>query len=287
MAVTVHIVPAAEGYIPNHLTPDKNGRITPPEWKTEGGTKKEGPEVDEAVEAGRLAAWISRQVEEAGARGTVVGISGGVDSAVAAALCQRACPGKAYGLILPCESDPRDIADARLVAERVGIEWLTISLEEPYRALRQALPDGAVPRLALANLKPRLRMIALYYFANARHLLVVGTGNRSEIHVGYFTKYGDAGVDLLPLAGLVKEQVRQLARYLGIPESIINKPPTAGLWPGQTDEGEMGISYAELDRYLLTGQADPDVRTRIEQLHRASAHKRRLPAQPDPHPNTL
>lgn len=236
----------------------------------------------------QLAHWIRERVREAGAAGTVVGLSGGVDSAVAAALCQRAVPGAAHALILPCESDPADLEDARLVASTLGLEPVTVPLDEPYRAFARVLPPapGARQNLALANLKPRLRMTALYYYANAHGLLVVGTGNRSELHVGYFTKYGDGGVDILPLAGLVKEQVRELARHLGIPERIISKPPTAGLWPGQTDEGEMGLSYADLDRYLLTGVAEPGVRERIIRMHEASEHKRRLPAQPPVPPGT-
>lgn len=234
--------------------------------------------------AQHLVEWIREQVREAGAKGTVVGLSGGVDSAVVAALCQRAFPHAAHTLILPCESSPADLEDARLVATSLGLHPVTIPLDEPYQALRRLLPAAPPDRqgLALANLKPRLRMIALYYYANAHNLLVVGTGNRSELHVGYFTKYGDGGVDILPLGGLVKSQVRELARHLGIPERIITKPPTAGLWPGQTDEGEMGLTYADLDRYLLTGEAEAGVRERIARMHAASEHKRRLPPQPPP-----
>lgn len=200
-----------------------------------------------------------------------------------AALCQRAFPQTAHTLILPCESNPVDLEDARLVARSLNLEPVTIPLDGPYEALRRVLPEEGAPdrrRMALANLKPRLRMIALYYYANTHNLLVVGTGNRSELHVGYFTKYGDGGVDILPLAGLVKSEVRELARHLGIPERIITKPPTAGLWAGQTDEGEMGLTYADLDRYLLTGEAEPAVRDCIVRMHEASEHKRRMPAQP-------
>ncbi|MDI6893068.1 MAG: NAD(+) synthase [Bacillota bacterium] len=243
--------------------------------------------MDTARLAEHLVRWIREQVEESGTRGTVVGLSGGVDSATVAALCRRAFPQAAHTLILPCESDPADLQDADLVAGALGLQPVTIPLDEPYRALRATLPAGGPPerhRLALANLKPRLRMIALYYYANTYNLLVVGTGNLSELHVGYFTKYGDGGVDILPLAGLVKSQVRELARHLGVPEPIISKPPTAGLWPGQTDEGEMGLSYSDLDRYLLTGEAAVDVRRCIERMHLVSEHKRRLPTQPPPLP---
>ena len=132
-------------------------------------------------------------------------------------------------------------------------------------------------RLAAANLKPRLRMTTLYAFANHLDYRVLGTDNRSELAVGYFTKYGDGGADLLPLGSLVKGEVRDLARHLGVPERIVAKPPSAGLWAGQTDEAEMGLTYEQLDAYLLTGAAPPAVKARVDALHAASAHKRALP----------
>jgi NAD+ synthase len=140
--------------------------------------------------------------------------------------------------------------------------------------------DLATRRLAEANLKPRLRMIALYYFANRLGYLVVGSGNRSELAVGYFTKYGDGGADLLPLGNLVKGQVGELAAHLGIPRQIIDKPPSAGLWSGQSDEEEMGLTYEELDRYLTSGEAGAELRDRIDGMRAAAAHKRSLPPVP-------
>ncbi|HMM43809.1 MAG TPA: NAD(+) synthase, partial [Thermomicrobiales bacterium] len=143
------------------------------------------------------------------------------------------------------------------------------------------LPDGT--HLARANIKPRLRMIVLYYLANSLGRAVVGTGNRSELMVGYFTKYGDSGVDLLPLAGVYKHQVFDIAREIGVPQQIIDRPPSAGLWAGQTDESEMGVTYADLDRVLeamATGTdsgVSPDVVARVERMVRGSEHKRRLP----------
>ena len=120
-------------------------------------------------------------------------------------------------------------------------------------------------------------MLTLYYFANKRKYMVVGSSNRSELSVGYFTKYGDGGVDILPLGNLVKGQVRKLAGFLGIPQQIIDKPPSAGLWEGQTDEGELGLSYEELDRYLVTGEASNELREKIESMIVASNHKRLPP----------
>jgi len=227
--------------------------------------------------ADEIADWIRKIVREAGADGVVIGLSGGIDSSVAAALAARALPGNVLGAILPCESDPQDAEDARLVASSLGIETTKIDLTAGYRALREALPDG--PKLAAANIKPRLRMIALYYLAACRGYLVCGSGNRSELAVGYFTKHGDGGVDLLPLGGLLKSQVRKLARDLGLPQRIIDKPPSAGLWPGQTDEDEMGLSYQQLDVALLAlDRNDPSsvpapLLDRIQRMMRRAAHK--------------
>lgn len=251
---------------------------------------------DPAETAQGLVAWLRRQAEAAGARGAVVGLSGGIDSAVTAALCRLAFPGRVLGVIMPCHSDPRDAEDALLVARRFDIPVRTVVLDAPYDALLQALgaeagaggdagggegEEAGAARLARANLKPRLRMAVLYYFANLLRYLVVGTGNRSELYAGYFTKYGDGGVDVLPLGHLVKGEVRELARHLGVPEPVIAKPPSAGLWEGQTDEGEMGLSYEVLDRFILTGEAPPEARERILAMHRRSAHKRSLPPIPE------
>ncbi len=250
---------------------------------------------DANQEAARLQAWIADQVYEAGAAGVVVGLSGGIDSAVTAALSARALPGKVLGVIMPCRSDPRDLEDARLVAATLGIAVATVDLSSVYdellsdlRTAMATLPheDAAGQghagsmRLAEANLKPRLRMASLYYFANAYNYLVAGTGNRSELAVGYFTKYGDGGVDILPIGHLVKHQVRALARVLAIPERIIARPPSAGLWAGQTDEGEMGFTYAELDRYLLRGEGSAALRQRVESMQRQSRHKKVPPPIP-------
>ncbi|MDR7545020.1 MAG: NAD(+) synthase [Armatimonadota bacterium] len=230
--------------------------------------------------AEHLVAWLRQRADEAGATGAVVAISGGVDSAVAAALCRRAFPQTTLGLVLPCHSHPQDTADAERVCLTLEITYTTVVLDAVYDALAAALgtsPQFSPHPVALANLKPRLRMTTLYYFANRLNRLVVGTGNRSEAYVGYFTKYGDGGVDVQPLANLVKSEVRALAEHLGVPPDIIHRTPTAGLWPGQTDEDEMGLTYAALDSYLQSGEAPPAVRERIEQLHRASEHKRRTP----------
>lgn len=233
--------------------------------------------------AQRLVRWLQGQVAEAGAAGLVVGLSGGIDSAVVAALARRACGENCLALVMPCHSNPTDAEDALKVAGTAGIPCRQVDLGPVYDAFlgQVTAQGGRVKDLARANLKPRLRMLTLYFFANQLNYLVAGTGNRSELAVGYFTKYGDGGVDILPLGNLVKGQVRELAAYLGVPQEIITKPPSAGLWESQTDEGEMGLTYADLDRYLLTGEASPQVKEKVEAMCASSAHKRRLPPVPE------
>ncbi len=231
----------------------------------------------------RIAAWLRDYASAAGAEGFVLGLSGGVDSATAAALAVRAVgPQRVLGLLLPCHSLPEDARLGQAVADAFSIPTLTCDLGPAYDALVAALPACSHP-LAAANIKPRLRMTALYYVAQARHALVLGAGNKTEIMVGYSTKYGDGGVDLLPLGGLYKTQVWELARELGVPREVIERPPTAGLWPGQTDEGEMGITYRELDRVLAaieagnTGDVEPATLRKVQAMIACSAHKRALP----------
>lgn len=232
--------------------------------------------------ADRLVEWLRTMASQAGTRGAVFGVSGGVDSAAVAGLCVRAFGDRALGLIMPCESNPQDREHAELLADALGLRTGLVDLTGIYREMLDLVPGGEnAPRLARANLKARLRMVTLYFHANAGDLLVVGPGNRVELNTGYFTKYGDGGCDVLPLARLVKGQVRELARHLGVPDVIINKPPSAGLWEGQTDEAEMGITYQQLDSFFLGEGVDSQVQDRIESMIRSSAHKRRFPAMPD------
>ena len=235
--------------------------------------------------AEKLTSWIRDEITARGSLGAVVGISGGIDSSVLAVLCQRAVPRNTLGVLIPCHSNPEDKAHAQAVAEKFNIPTVEVVLDEIYSTLLEKLPDlntdTALRHLAQANLKPRLRMVTLYYIANQLKYMVAGSGNRSEVAIGYFTKYGDGGVDIMPLGNLVKAQVKELASFLGIPQPIIDKPPSAGLWEGQTDEAEMGISYEALDRFILTGEAPDEVRKKLEAMMARSAHKRSLPPIPE------
>ncbi len=231
----------------------------------------------------RIAQWLRQYLKDAEAEGFVFGLSGGVDSATVAALAVRAVgASRTLAALLPCHSSPEDLYLAQRVADTFGIPTVTVDLTPIYDAFLTALPPTDHP-LAAANIKPRLRMIALYYLAQSRRYLVLGSGNKSEISVGYFTKYGDGGVDLLPLGGLYKTQVWELARELGVPPEVVNRPPTAGLWPGQTDEGEMGITYRELDRILAAmekgdvADVDPAALEKVRRMMVTSEHKRRMP----------
>ncbi len=223
--------------------------------------------------------WIKEQVKKSKSQGVVLGLSGGVDSAVVAALARKAMGEKrVLALLLPCHSLAEDLRDALIVARRLGICTKKVDLSLPYDALLKVLPK--LEGVAKANIKPRLRMLALYYFANKLNYLVCGTGNKSEIMAGYFTKYGDGGVDILPIGDLLKREVWKLAQELNIPQSVISKAPSAGLWPGQTDEGEMGITYSELDDILermLSGRRQIVGANKVEKVKkkmRRSEHKR-------------
>jgi len=208
----------------------------------------------------------------------VLGLSGGVDSSLVAVVARRAPGLEVLGLILPCHSSPLDEDHARLVARLFHIENERIDLAPAYDELLRVLPPGG--KVAMGNLKARLRMITWYHFAKLRRYLVAGGGNRSEIAVGYFTKYGDGGVDILPLGGLLKTEVRTLARQVGIPPEIIDKPPSAGLWEGQTDEGELGLSYEQLDAALIAldeGKAQDipiSILRKVMEMMARSEHKR-------------
>jgi NAD+ synthase len=231
----------------------------------------------------KIVSWIKRQVRAAKAKGVVLGLSGGLDSCVVAVLARKALGAKnVLALMLPCHSHSGDMADAKLLARRFGIRTKAVDITKAYDGLIGILP--VADRMTQANIRPRLRMIVLYYFARKLKFLVCGTSNKSELVAGYFTKFGDGASDILPLGRLYKTQVRALAKEIGIPQRIIDKAPTAGLWPGQTDEGEMGITYSELDEIAARLEKKQAQRLskakvdKVKKMMRCSQHKR-SPAQ--------
>jgi NAD+ synthase len=225
-----------------------------------------------------LTLWIKEQAEAAGAKGAVFGLSGGLDSTVVGALCERALGDRVLGVIMPCMSQSCDMDDALLAAEAFEIQTLTIDLSPVLQSLLAVLPAGG--DAAVSNIKPRLRMITLYYLANDREMMVVGTSNKSERSVGYFTKHGDGAADICPLADIYKTELYEIAASLGVPRAILERPPSAGLCEGQTDEGELGMTYLELDSILKalergrTPLEMPDTVARVKGLVSASEHKR-------------
>ncbi len=237
--------------------------------------------------AEKLVTWIADCVHSAKMSGTVFGMSGGVDSSVVAVLCKRAFSNNCMGLIMPCYSSPLDREHAEKVATKFNIPLKVVRLDKVFDALVRELGEDPLklrksskPEMEFANIKPRLRMTTLYYYAKKHSYLVVGSSNRSEIAMGYFTKWGDSGVDIMPIGELLKRDVVDLARYLGVPSEIIEKPPSAGLWIGQTDEEEMGINYADLDAFLSTGRAKPWIKQKIKSSIELNKHRSEMPLLP-------
>jgi len=249
------------------------------------------PVIQVEEEVRRRVDFLKKHVLDANMSGLLIAISGGVDSAVAAALCKRATDeltaetGKEYitlGVFQPYGEQP-DIDHSYKVAEALQLKHTVetniqdavdeIALESEF-ALRALGKPGHLSRGGKGNVKARTRMVIQYALAFELNLLVVGTDHASEALTGFFTKWGDGAVDITPLSSLNKRQVRQLAEYLGIPKEVIQKAPTAGLWEGQTDEEELGISYEANSDYLEGKAIDPQIQEKIEQQYRRTEHKR-------------
>lgn len=232
-----------------------------------------------------LVDWLQFKVSESHTKGLVVGVSGGIDSAVVAGLIKKAFPNNSLGLIMPCYSAVEDVEHALLVCHDLQLDNRIINLDNSFDALINNEISNKISlttnfSMAKANTKARLRMTSLYAVAQNYSYLVVGTDNACEWHTGYFTKFGDGGADIAPLVQLTKTQVYEMAHLLGIDDIIINKTPSAGLIAGVSDEDEMQVTYKELEDYLANKQVSKQAQERIEYLHKISEHKRNVIAYP-------
>ena len=241
-----------------------------------------------------IEAFLVHCLRESGRKGVVLGLSGGVDSALVAKLCADALgPQHVLGVAMPDGRGGTDLRDAKKFAKALGIDFRIIGIAPIVTSLEKRLLGFQADQVARGNLRARARMIVLYFTANTEGRVVMGTGNKSELLTGYFSKFGDGAADFLPIGDLYKTQVREMAHYLALPPEIVEKVPTAGLWPGQTDEGELGISYDELDRILLgiELQLEPEAIAQkagvpldhvayVQKLVTSSVHKRKMPLIP-------
>ena len=245
----------------------------------------------------RIVSFIADTVEDAGAEGAVLGLSGGIDSTLTAHLAVEALGEDGlHGLTMPSEvNDPDVMSDAERVAADLGIEYDVVPIQPIAEAVFDALPGPAEDRTARGNVYVRTRAVCNYLVANAENRVVLGTGNRAEAMTGYYTKYGDQAVDCNPIGTLYKQQVRQLAAHVGVPRELVMREPTAGMWEDQTDAAEMGVDYDTVDAILAVHvdgglsraatirelDVPADAVDRVVDLYEASAHKRSMPPAPE------
>lgn len=228
--------------------------------------------------------FLQDYLKDTKADGYVLGLSGGIDSSCLAALTKKAVgKDKLHCIMMPINSLEADLKDAITLANDLNLNYLVMDGSEAFNKLVEEFYSKGIELDASTkgNLKARIRMSILYAYAQKNHLLVLGTDNLDETYVGYFTKYGDGGVDLLPISRLTKAEVREVASKLGVRNELVERVPSAGLFEGQTDEKEMGILYKDLDDYLLGKKIDPKAKERIEYLHRISEHKRNPIPKPE------
>ncbi|ABW01936.1 NAD+ synthase [Caldivirga maquilingensis] len=245
----------------------------------------------------RIVDFIRTYVNSVGAKGAVIGLSGGIDSSVTASLLVRALgKDKVLALIMPYKTTPpEDVKDAIQLAQMLGVKYDVVNIDPIRASFSSTIPAFKESEIvANGNILARIRMTILYYYANLNNMIVAGTGDKSELLIGYFTKYGDGGVDILPIGDVYKSQVRMLGRRLGLPDSIVTKPSSPRLWEGQTAEGELGVSYADIDVILhalvdlrmnpqKAQEATGKPLNLIEQVWRrvvTTEHKRRTPVVP-------
>lgn len=221
--------------------------------------------------------WLRNYLKKSNMKGFIFGVSGGVDSALLAYILAKYFPNNSLACIMNIENSDDDVSDGLLVANSSKIKYEIIELENSYVELKNTLPNDIH---ILGNIKSRLRMLTLYAYAQKYNMLVLGTSNADEYYTGYFTKYGDSGCDLLPLINLIKEDIYSAAKFLKVPEKIVNKKPSAGLYKDQTDEGDLKVSYQEIDNFLLKKSIPNDKEKLINKLYNASTHKRELAVSP-------
>lgn len=225
--------------------------------------------------------YIRDTIKNANAKGIVFGNSGGKDSVLVGILCKKACD-NVLGVMMPCQSKRNfgeDMEDAEAVAKQYNIDSLVIDLSNTKNSITDVVSGHIdITAASAANIAPRLRMITLYTIAQSKGYLVAGTGNRSERYMGYFTKWGDGACDFNPIADLTVGETYEFLKFLGVPANIIQKAPSAGLFEGQTDEKEMGVSYAAIDEYILHGTGNPHDIVKIDGAHAITEHKRKMPS---------
>ena len=210
-------------------------------------------------------------------KGYVLGVSGGVDSSLAAVLVKKAVGVEnMMALLMPIDSNVKDLNDGIELCKTMGVPFEVVDATKAFYSFKESIEavSGDLDLSTLGNLKARMRMSILYAYAQKHGYLVVGTDNADERYTGYFTKYGDGAADVLPIVHLTKSEVRQAAEIYGVSKALALRVPSAGLFEGQTDEGEMGVSYADLDAFLLGKEIAPEAKAKIEHMHAVSEHKR-------------
>jgi NAD+ synthase len=234
---------------------------------------------------------ISEYISESGKNGGIIGLSGGIDSSITTVLLSKATQNY-FILLMPSSSTPqKDMEDAKKIINMIGAnnKYKIINIDPILESFKNEIKTN--DKLVLGNIKARIRMVLLYAYAQIMNYLVIGTGDKSELLLGYFTKYGDGGVDILPIGDLYKTQVKELGRYLGLPEDIVTKPSSPALWEGQTAEGELGVSYDIIDAVLYLRvekmmdinsiakelQIDAEIISKIDRMVKTSQHKRLPP----------
>ena len=221
-----------------------------------------------------MVSWLRDKRDKTGLKGAVFGLSGGVDSAVVAALSKLAVGDDHLAIVMPIHSLKEDEVDAKLLADKLGIKTTRVDLTSTYDDFVKNAKAEGFTKMSLSNIKPRLRMTNLYLYGQNLSYMVLGSSNKSEYLVGYFTKWADSACDVYLLRDFYKSEVYELAKVLGVPDEIINKKPSAGLWKGQSDEDELGVSYDDIEKYFEGETIDSEKAKRIQALYKSTQHKR-------------